>query len=324
MTVADDVVLQRVGETVRAVHEGLLNWVDRLLVQAGLEGVQTSSDFPPEGRSAPTMVVFPYRFGPDPLHSTARAVSLLGLGPDHRPGALGIPEPWGQIGALVTEGLLGQWPRDPRGRPPRAARLDDLPAGLRGWYAAAPEWRVEPVAGDELAPLPAAWYVPGLTVATHYLVSAGAATRGVLPTDIEATSLLLSALGALTVAVHHERGFDLLLPAPNAEESFAGYIQALAGDVEAAGSTSLAAALREGAGLLNRRQMLTVEVLPTQELGSAELFSLIQALQRPLKASFCLRVSARLGDVLQFGPAAETRVRGLRDRFLYTPGGGGS
>ncbi len=317
-------ILARVRLTVRDVHDGLLQWIERTLSLAGLEGVQTASDFPPDGRTAPTLVVFPYRFGPDPnLHNTARGCSLLGLGPDYRPGATGLPEPWSQMGALLTDALLGVWPGVGVGRTPGTPLatprpVQALPEPLQSWYRAAPEvWRLTQ-GSNELCRLPSLWYVPGLSVTVSYLVSASAASRGALPTDVESTPLLLSALSAVVSAIHHENGFDLAIRPQIADRLLPGFVRSVSETVlAAAGPPDLAQALEDAADSLTQCQIMHVQVLLTQELATGELFTLMQALQRPFKATFCLRVSIRLADLLLFGPASEGTPR--LERFVYAP-----
>lgn len=315
MSDASPDVLGRVRVSTAAVHNGLLSWVRRLLRESGQETLQVHSQFLPKGSTIPFVAVFPYRMGPEPgLVNTARPTSLLGGPPDRRPGSTGIPEPWGQVGRFLTDALALLWPKVPRPGSDKpvlasASSITTLTPALAAWYRAHPDWMAPgPL---QTARIPTLWWAPGITTAVHYLIGGNAAAAGTSE-EGDATPALLGALAAVIAGVHHQQGFDVRVPAPASAPPLAEFCRAIASDLDwlaPPAAPDLATALRDAALALEEGVVLRVSVSPTQDLNNAELFSLMQALERTFQSSTFLKVDLRIGDLFWFAPGSEPMIR---------------
>ncbi len=302
----------------RAIQDGLSDWGRRVMREAGLDNMEVRSDFPAKGSSAPFIVLFPYRLGPEPaLVSTARPASLLGWSVQAVP--QGLPAPWGRVGALVTAALRHLWPAHPD-RPrsaeiPAAAPLASLGPALAAWYTPRDEWRLP--TGE--ARLPSLWWTPGVDLGLHYVFTGGGGSRGTVEDDGGDSPLLVGAAGAFASAVAIEGGFDVELPPYPDDAGLGDYCRALAADLRAGVATAaprrvedptgLADALDEVAAWLGKNPLLEIGVFPSHDLSNQELYSFMQAVQRPLKVSSFYRLQVRLADAVVFSPSLELRMR---------------
>lgn len=298
-------MLNRSQRLVRQVHEGLLEWARVVLLDAKLPMVEPLSEFPPQGRSGAFLTLYPYAVGTAPgLTNTARPAALLGQSSERAPGTTGVPPSWAQLSGLITEGLGNLWPRQPRQPrlPTPVCSLADLPPDLAAWYQAQnPE---DPWLRDGAAHLPALWWIPGIDLRVDFLVTGEGGARG---TTVDSPSpILIAALAALIAAIHHEGGFDVLMEAPILDGPAASFCAALAKS-QPDPDGPLAKALIQASERLAAPAQVSIDIVRTNELSPSEMFSLMQALQRPLQAASCFMLQLRVGELLRFEPAALAR-----------------
>lgn len=304
-SVVGKAMLNRSQRLVRQVHEGLLEWARVVLLDARLPMVEPLSEFPPQGRSGAFLTLYPYAVGTAPgLTNTARPAALLGLTSDRAPGSTGVPPSWAQLSGLITEGLGVLWPRQPRQPrlPAPVCPVAELPGPLAEWYQAqSPE---DPWLRDGAAHLPALWWIPGIDLRVDFLVTGEGGARGT--TTDSPSPTLIAALAALIAAVHHEGGFDVLMEAPILDGPAGSFCAALARS-QPDPDGGLARALQHAAETLGAPAQVSIDIVRTNELSPSEMFSLMQALQRPLQAASCFMLQVRVGELLRFEPAALVR-----------------
>ena len=323
--------LRQVQLTMKTVNDRLLEWVHGVLKDARIQGLQVGTEFPPSGSTQPHLTLLPFRMGPtDGRSSNASEASLLTIPGGRPPPSTGRPEPWGMFGALVGESIQILWkkhPNRPRGGPPSPGmQVHELPAPLREWYEAREDWCMPFEDGRTFAALPSLVWIPGIDLAVHFLVSGSGPAAGAMGPGSNPTSTLMGGLGAIAMASHQEAGFDMDIPVPGAGPDLIEFCDAIRmslsmldpGHHAALRARELAAMFEEAKSAIfpRGRAVHTVRIgLDLLDIPNNELFSLMQAANRPIRAASGLRLYVRLGDDLRFAPAAAVVLRFPRMHF---------
>lgn len=321
-------MLRRSTTMIQVIHQGLLTWSRNVLEDAQMQEVEVYGQFPPDGSTRPFLTIFPYSMASAPaLTSTARPSSLLHV---HRgPGRPDLPRPWGALGSWIAQGLLWSWPPDLRPHAPplrSTVPLDEVPGELGAWYRQRPDWQTDR-GGVPHARLASFWWYPGLELRYDYVITGGGGSRGTLARDREPSAVLLGALSALAAAGHHEGGFDVAPPWPAVKGELVPFCEVLAQTLEDAPPPvppdhvrGVVAGLRDAAAKLGRPVDLAVAVVPTNDLGTSEMFSLMQALGKSLQAASCFKIQCTLAEIVEFAPSSEVQLD-VFPRFRFDASG---
>lgn len=321
-------IYKHVATVTSEVHDSLVRWARRVLIEADLEEVEVYGQFPPKGTVRSHVVLFPYRVGPEPkMMENAPGISLLTGSERMEERALFVPTPWLDLGNHMGAALERLFPfvqtaaRD-RGRTLRRGSpypfVDELPGPLRKWYSAA-----KPTAGQpwtttmmdrQVAIAPSLWWKPGIQVTIGYVAIAGEVGRGTQATERTSASapLALSALSVLATSVQIERElFTRLppLPYPPELETFGQSLVKALEERKADGDLELAGKLRRAVNHISEHGETPYAIIPVHDLSNQEFALLMQAMQRPLQAALNLRLRLPLASRPVFGPSVAIEVR---------------
>ncbi len=320
-------IYRHIAAVTGEIHESMMRWTRRLMLDAGLDTCEVYAQFPPDGTQGSHLTLFLYQVASDPKmmeHSTG--ASLLGPKDRTNDRVMFVPAGWVVLGRAIQSGLQIVFPdlvtADGHRNTRRGARavplLSELPGPLKDWYLAREaagerdEWLVDD--GDTIyVRPPAMWWRPGLTVTMRYIAVAGEPGRGTRDRTALSSPVTLSALSILATAVQLERVIEVTLPPMPMPHNLDGYSLALADAVESLptveGSEDLPTRLREAVESLTQLDDVRIGVDPVNDLDNHEFALLMQALQRPLQAAVNLQLRVPLGAHCVFGSAASVSVQ---------------
>lgn len=321
-------IYKHVATVTSEVHDSLVRWARRVLIEADLEEVEVYGQFPPKGTVRSHVVLFPYRVGPEPkMMENAPGMSLLTGSDRNEERALFVPTPWLDLGQHMGAALEKLFPRvsvaaRDRGRTHRHGspypRVAELPGPLRKWYTQAKPTAGQPwtmkLGEDELAIAPSLWWKPGIQVTIGYVAIAGEVGRGTQASERTSASapLALSALSVLATSVQIERELFTRLPPLPYPPEMETYGQALVKGLEerkADGDLELASKLRRAVNHISEAGETPYAIIPVHDLSNQEFALLMQAMQRPLQAALNLRLRLPLASRPVFGPSLSIDVR---------------
>lgn len=317
-------VYAHVAQVTREVHDGLMRWSRRVLMEAGYETVEVYGQFPPKGAVSSHIVLFPYRVGPEPkMMENAQGVSLLRGSDRHSDRSLFVPESWLELGTAIGNSLQTVYPeaRPPTGRAPTPRdpspfpALGGVPEPLRRWYEESkPGLDGEPWTVTDghfvYARPPSLWWRPGITITARYIAVANEPGRGTEERTSASPPIALSALSVLAAGVQLERTLDVpLAPLPFPPE-LVTFVEAMAQSRELAGPDGVneAARLRAAVKTIQEPAMAQVALIPVHDLTNHEFALLMQALQRPLQAALNVQIRLTLAGGPIFTPTSFVQV----------------
>lgn len=312
-----------------AVHDELVRWAKRLLVEAGLEVVDVWGRFPTEGTTRSHLVLFPYRVGPDiKMVDNVPGMSLIVPTGYVGERTQAVPSAWAELGSLILDNLPNTYPEiqayDGTG-PARTSPfplVDDLEAPLKEWYRQRPViedgsgWTVS-IGGKLHAKPPSLYWRKGITIGAFYLVVAGDPGRGTSQRTSDTAPLSLSALSVLSVAIQRERTLGVKLPPIDIPIEMETYVEAFCKVLDMhkhETATAHATRIRELMGQVTNIGGRTFLVSPVHDLNNQEFALLTQALQRPLQAIMNLRLQIPVGDLPDFQPGTAIYVNTMQER----------
>ncbi len=328
-------VYAHVAQVTREVHDGLMRWSRRVLMEAGYETVEVYGQFPPKGAVSSHIVLFPYRVGPEPkMMENASGVSLLRGADRNSERATFVPESWLELGTAIGSSLASVYPdaKPPTGRAPAARdpspfpSLGAMPEPLRRWYETAKpgedgeEWTVTDGQFVFVRP-PSLWWRPGITITARYIAVANEPGRGTEERTSASPPIALSALSVLAAGVQLERTLEVpLAPLPYPQE-LVTYTHAMADSRALAGpeGEAEAARLRAAIKVIQAPAMAQVALIPVHDLTNHEFALLMQALQRPLQAALNIQIRLTLAGGPVFSPSSFVSVM-ARNQNPRTPG----
>jgi hypothetical protein len=317
-------VYRHVAQVTREVHDGLMKWSRRVLMDAGYETVEVYGQFPPKGTVSSHIVLFPYRVGPEPkMMENATGVSLLRNTERNAERALFVPESWLELGAAIGASLQPLYPdaRPPTGRAPIPRdpnpypSVGSLPEALRRWYEAAPPsddgegWVIRDGSWAFARP-PSLWWRPGITISARYIAVANEPGRGTEERTSASPPIALSALSVLAAGVQLERTLEVPLPPLPFPDELVSYTTAMAESRAQDGPEGVAEAtrLREALKAVQKEAMAQVALIPVHDLSNHEFALLMQALQRPLQAALNIQIRLTLAGGPLFTPSSFVQI----------------
>lgn len=286
-----------VDDVMRAVRQGLHDWVGDLMGKAGLEGF-VSGVLPDPSQGAeggPHLVVLPYQ---SVLESQAGVptMTLVPIGKDAKRDSL--PKPWQIIAHGMTSVLVEQFPQRGKKAPGLgplhpSPLISELPGPIARWYHDNPDWTV---GGGERAKLPQiSWRHPFSMVVRF--ASVGVDTRGETPNLDE---FRLRALAVLAAGIRIERFYPVELPPFPVTPELESLIESFA----AAAPGELGERMREAVEAQRLPMQTAIGLTPHHELSDNDIALMMEALRQPMQPCLVFAVRMALGGGPELIPGA--------------------
>ncbi len=279
---------QNAAETIAAVDRELRAWANGLLISAGLGDIRVDDPDSPSRVKIEADKLAPF---PKPASEPGATISLLGRGE----GNIGVPEPWPEVGRLMTHGLELVFPKvEGKGTRPEhlttVMPLENMPGPVRDWYATQGE--VEGTEswlftrdGRKMARLPSLEWRPSMLAVMKYTTS--------VEGDISVNTM--QAYGVLAVGAYMERTIKVTLPPLPMAENVLGLAEALA------------------TVLPTDQQARLLSLCARLKAPQDQLFALL-----PITEDWTLAVQVSLGA----GPLLAPSVKPVVNTGMQMPGGG--
>ena len=104
-------IYKHIGAVTSEIHDSMMRWCRRLLIDAGLDTVEVYGQFPPEGSQGSSVTLFLYQVVPDPkMIENSPGASLLGPKDRSNDRVSFVPKTWIEIGRALQAGLREVFP----------------------------------------------------------------------------------------------------------------------------------------------------------------------------------------------------------------------
>ena len=300
---------QHVRKISDTIHDHLIGWARHILQEAGLDTIDVRSHFPTEGTTASSLVLLPYRLGPDPkVRETSSGISLYPAALTGRPTSERIPSLWRVVGEQIASAIdaLMSPCVGPQGLPVLAA----LPEPLRQWYEqekSADPWVVE-IDGQELARPPALCWKPAFTMTVHYVAVATDPARGTTLRGEGAAPLAMSVLSVLAAGIHLEQTMSVRVEPMPVPGVLSRFVEALLACMTSDAGRILKCAMSD----LHNHERISIAIIPAHDLSNQEFALTMQALQQRLQAALNLLIRLRLGARPELSPGSAAHLNPMR------------